>query len=56
MYRLKRKDFCIFKNEIAVIPTIWIAIDNMVYTGKNFSIEFHFLIVHTGLLFVKKVR
>lgn len=54
MYRLERKGFCISKNQIAVIPTIWIAIDNMEYKEKNFSIEFHFLIIHTGLLFIKQ--
>lgn len=54
MYRLERKDFCIFKNEIMIIPTIRIFIDNMVYKEKNFSIEFHFLIIHTRLLFVKQ--
>jgi len=54
MYRLERKDFCIFKNEIVIIPTIRIFIDNMVYKEKNFSIEFHFLIIHTGLLFIKQ--
>lgn len=54
MYRLERKDFRIFKNQIAIIPTIWIAIDNMVYKEKNFSIEFHFLIIHAGLLFIKQ--
>lgn len=54
MYRLERKGFCISKNQIAVIPTIWIDIDNMVYKDKNFSIEFHFLIIHAGLLFIKQ--
>lgn len=54
MYRLERKRFCISKTQIAVIPTIWIAIDNMAYTDKNFSIEFHFLIIHAGLLFIKQ--
>lgn len=54
MYRLERKDFCIFKNEIVIIPTIRIFIDNMVYKEKNFSIEFHFLIIHARLLFVKQ--
>lgn len=53
MYWLKRKDFCIFKNEIVIIPTIRIFIDNMVYKEKNFSIEFHFLIIHARLLFYK---
>ena len=38
MYRLERKNFCIFKNEIVIIPTIRIFIDNMVYKEKNFSI------------------
>lgn len=54
MYRLERKDFCIFKNEIVIIPTIRIFIDNMVYKEKNFSIEFHFLIIHARLLFIKQ--
>ena len=54
MYRLERKDFCIFKNEIVIIPTIRIFIDNMIYKEKNFSIEFHFLIIHARLLFIKQ--
>ena len=55
-YKLKRKNFEIWKHDIYLIPTFRIMIDNMVYTEKNFSIEFHFLIFHGRLLFMKGVQ
>ena len=55
-YKLKRKNFEIWKHDIYLIPTFRIMIDNMVYTEKNFSIEFHFLIFHSRLLFMKGVQ
>ena len=53
-YYLYRKDFEISKNEIHILPTIRIYINNMLYNDKNFSIEFYFLVFHARLLFMNK--
>lgn len=50
-YKLFRKDFNIWKNEIYFLPTIKTFINNMLYVEENFSIEFHFLVFHVRLLF-----
>lgn len=52
--KLTRKDFCIFKNDICIIPTFRIFINNQIYISRNFSIEFHWLVFHTRLLFEQK--
>lgn len=53
-YTLCRKDFEIYKNDIHLLPTIRTVINDRMYTEKNFSIEFHFLVFHARLLFVKE--
>lgn len=53
-YTLCRKDFEIYKNDINLLPTIRTVINDRMYTEKNFSIEFHFLVFHARLLFVKE--
>lgn len=55
-YRLERKDFQIWKDNIYLLPTINISIDDMMYINRNFSIEFHFLMFHGRLLFMKQTR
>ncbi len=50
--KLKRKDFEIWKNDIYIIPTFRMFINNMIYTNRNFSIEFHWLVFHARLLWV----
>ena len=55
-YYLDKKDFEISKNEIHILPTIRIYINNMMYIDKNFSIEFHFLVFHARLLFMHKTE
>ena len=52
-YRLDRKDFEIYNNDFYLFPTIRIFIDNLIYAHRNFSIEFHFLVFHSRLLFMK---
>ena len=52
-YRLKSKDFGSWGNDIYILPTVRLFIDNHIYLDKNFSIEFHFLIFHARLLFMK---
>lgn len=54
-YKLFRRDFQIWKNEINVLPTIKVVINNAVYCENNFSIEFHFLTLHARLLFLEGV-
>lgn len=52
-YKLYKTDFEIYKNDICIFPTIRLFINNMIYVDKNFSIEFHFLVFHSRLLFIK---
>ena len=52
-YKLERKDFGIYKDDIYILPTIRLLIDNMLYLDKNFAIEFHFLVFHSRLLFME---
>ena len=49
--RLERKDFCIWKNDICILPTFRVYINNMLYRYNNFSIEFHWIVFHARLLF-----
>lgn len=55
-YRLERKDFQTWKSNIYLLPTINISIDDMMYINRNFSIEFHWLVFHGRLLFMKQTR
>lgn len=55
-YKLVRKDFNIWKNEIFFLPTVTTVINDMFYAEENFSIEFHFLVFHARLIFFKKGR
>lgn len=52
-YRLDRTDFEVYKNDIYLLPTIGIIVNNKIYTKENFSIEFHFLVFHGRMLFMK---
>jgi hypothetical protein len=52
-YKLERKDFKTDFNIIHLFPTIKIGINDMPYIKENFSIEFHFLVFHGRLLFMK---
>jgi len=49
--KLTRKDFTIWNNDIYIIPTLRVFINNQIYTSRNFSIEFHWLVLHARLLF-----
>lgn len=55
-YKLVRKKFNIWKNEIFFLPTVATVINDMLYAEENFSIEFHFLVFHARLIFFKKGR
>lgn len=51
--KLFRKDFVMWKNEIYILPSIEIRINNMEYTEKNCSICFHWMVFHARLLFLE---
>lgn len=50
--KLTRKYFCIWKNDIYIIPTFRIFINDQIYQNRNFSIEFHWLVFHARLLWM----
>lgn len=49
LIHLERKDFCIFKKTVYVLPTIIIHVNEPIYMYNNFSIEFHWLVFHGRL-------
>lgn len=51
-YRLYRKDFQIWKNDIFLLPTFRLIVNDMGYVRENLSISFHWLIFHGRLLFM----
>lgn len=55
-YKLFRCDFETWKNELYILPTIKVVINNMIYCEKNLSIEFHFITLHARLLFFREVE
>lgn len=53
-YKLCRKAFEVWKKDIYLLPTVRICTDYMLYSEKNFFVEFHFMIFHARLLFLEK--
>lgn len=53
-YKLARKDFQMYKNDIYILPTFRLYLDNHMYIDKNFSVEFHFIVFHIRLLFMNE--
>ena len=51
--KLTRKDFRVWEDDIYIIPTFRIFINNQMYLNRNFSIEFHWLVFHIRLLFTQ---
>ena len=51
--KLHRKDFDIDKYNFYLLPTIRIVTNSVLYLSKNISLEFHFLFIHTRLLWLK---
>ena len=51
--RLYKHEAIIWKNDIYIIPTITLIINTPIYIGRNFSIEFHWLIFNARLLWVE---
>lgn len=52
-YKLFRKDFEIWTNDIYLLPTPRVYVNNMLYTERNISIELHFLVFHARMLFME---
>lgn len=48
------KDFYIDISDIYLLPTIKIATNEPQYYDKNISLEFHFLFIHTRLLWFEE--
>ena len=53
-YKFYRRDVEMYKNDICILPTIRVFINNMIYTEKNFSIEFHCFTLHARLLWLRE--
>ena len=53
-YKLYRKDIHMCKNDIYILPSIRLFINNRMYVDKNFSVEFHFIVFHIRLLFMNE--
>lgn len=51
--KLYKKNFKIWQNEIFLLPTFKIVINNPIYVFKNLSVEFHFLIFHARLMWAE---
>lgn len=51
-YKLYRKDFQIWKDNIYLLPTFRLVINDAVYMRRNFSISFHWLVFNGRLLFM----
>lgn len=54
-YKLFRKDFEIWKDDISLLPNIRLYLNDPYIIVKNWSIEFHFLVFHSRLLFIKEM-
>lgn len=52
--KLNRKDFQMWKDHIYILPSIEVVINDMIYTQKNVSIAFHWLVFHGRLLFMNE--
>lgn len=52
--KLNRKDFQVWKDHIYILPSIEVVINDMIYTQKNVSITFHWLVFHARLLFMNE--
>ena len=52
-YCLYAKEFQIYEKDFYMLPTIRLLVNNLIYIDKNFAIEFHFLMFHGRLLFLK---
>jgi len=54
--KLRAKDFQVWKNEITLIPTIQIVLNEPLYPMNNIELSFHFLVFHARLLWVETIK
>lgn len=54
-YKLYIKNYKIYKDDIYLLPTIRLYLNDPLYTNENFSVEFHFLGFHVRLFFIKEL-
>ena len=52
--KLYKKQFCIYKDWITIIPTIDIHLNNPIYLYDNIQIEFSWLCFHGRIFLVDK--
>jgi len=52
--KLTEKLFKVWTDDIYILPTIRIYIDSPIYRNHNISIEFHWIVFHTLLLFEER--
>lgn len=51
-YKLYKKNFEAYGNDIYLLPTFRLVINDMGYIRRNISISFHWLVFHGRLLFM----
>ncbi len=52
--KLYRKDFRIFKDLFYIFPTIVLSFNELIYSERNFSIQFRWLVFHARLLWIQE--
>ena len=54
--RLYKKEFATWKNSIDILPSLLVRWNEPVYIHKSFSIEFHWIIFHARLLWLRGMK
>lgn len=52
--KLYKKDFCVYKDWLTLLPTIEIHFNNAIYVNKNIEVCFSWVIFHARLLFIRE--
>ena len=52
--KLFRKDFCVLKDYVFILPSIALSFNDLRYSAHTFAIEFRWLVFHARLLWVKE--
>ena len=50
--KFNRKDFCIYKDLIYILPAIILAFNEPLYIERSFAIEFRWLVFHARFLWL----
>ena len=53
-YKVFRKDFTRWKNSFDFLPALRLQWNDMVYAKPSFAIEFHWLVFHARVLWLKE--